>query len=287
MSESKALAVGAMSSTPDPSKELDDALREARATVARAATTRTEQGRVLAVLEELDRAIAASANDHARNYFLSVVCHDLKDPLAAVLMGAAFLLKTMPVDPANPRARRMVEAIARSGERMNGLMRNLVDFMRLEGGRIEVDAAPCEVAALLDAAAAKLRPAAEAKEVAIVTAVSPGLKALCDAERFGQIVYQLGVNAIRYAPRNSDVTVRGDSEGGAARITIRDRGPGIGGERLANIFDPYWHARQSPRDGTGLGLAIAKGLVEAQGGRLEVQTAPGAGSTFGFTLPAA
>ena len=268
-------------------KALEDALREARATIAEAASTSSEKSRVLGVLEELDRAIGASGSEPSRNYFLSVVCHDLKDPLAAVLMGAAFLLKAMPNDPENPRPQRMVQAIARSGERMNGLVRNLVEFLKIEAGRVEINVAPHEVEALLDAALGKLRPLAEAKEVRIVTEVSPGLIAVCDADRFGQIVHQLVANAIRYAPAKTDITLRGDSQGGASRIAISDHGPGIADDRLPHIFDAYWHARQSPRDGTGLGLAIVKGLVEAQGGHLDVRTAPGAGSTFCFSLPSA
>ncbi len=220
-------------------------------------------------------------------HFLAVVCHDLKDPLAAILMGAAFLLKTMRFDDANPRPRRMIEAIGRSGERMNSLVKNLVDFARLEDGGVVLETRKESARELLNVAMAKLGAGADAKGVRLVADVAPELDVVCDAERVGQILLQLGTNALRYAPPESQITLSARASGAYAVFATADQGPGLSPDRLANIFDPQWHARQSPRDGTGLGIAIAKGLTEAQRGKLSVETAPGEGTTFRFTLPLA
>ena len=277
-------------------KSTSEALLEARALLAHAsnALEPANDPRIGPVLREIDRAIATESGVRVRagatgtegsDRFLSAVCHDLKDPLAAVLMGAAFLLRTTPVDPATVRTRRMIEAIIRSGERMNALVRNLVDFTKLQRGRLDLAVTDHDVAALLESAVEKLEGAAIAKEVRIEWEAGAPLRVLCDAERFRHVVLLIAGNAIRYAPNGSVVTMRAAREDGFVRFSIIDGGPGMSPERVANLFDPYWHARQSPRDGTGLGIAIAKGFIEAQGGTVAVESAQGKGTTFSFTLP--
>ncbi len=218
---------------------------------------------------------------------LDVVCHDLKDPLAAIVMGSAFLLKTLPQDGANDvRVRRLALAMQRSADRMNRLVKNMLDYTRLERGRIELKRAEHELGALVDGAALRLSAAAAEKGVRIVCDVlEPGRRIWCDRERIEEAIVQLGTNAVRYTKAPNEVTLRARGDDATASVTVTDHGPGIKADRVAHLFDAEYHMRQLPRDGTGLGLAIAHGLAVAHGGALKLDHTGESGSALTITIP--
>lgn len=108
-----------------------------------------------------------------------------------------------------------------------------------------------------------------------------------DAERLRQVLSNLLGNAVKFTPAGRRISVAAQEEEAAVRISVADTGPGIPAEHLPQVFDRFWQARSTRRAGAGLGLAIARGIVEAHGGDMGVQSEPGAGSTFFFTLPTA
>jgi signal transduction histidine kinase len=276
---------------------------------------------VTRAIAEVDRAIAECApaaaggspkrgtgerlrdryRDAERNQFLSALCHDLRDPLAAILMGVGFLLRTLPAeaavdaDPAkgawtpdsSKRARKMLEAVQRSGERMNRMVRNVADFVRVEGGRLDLDPKAHAAAQIARDAIERMGQPGGGKSIRLELSLEEDERVTCDRERTLTALEQLLGNAVKYSPDASAVVVRVERSNDMIAFSIVDTGPGITGDRLTHIFDRYWHARQTPRDGTGLGLAIAHGIATAQGGTLAVKTAADVGSTFTLKLPRA
>jgi signal transduction histidine kinase len=277
--------------TPSGAKAVEDALQEAKKILSG-----VERDRVAGVIREIDRALSGFDESESPTgtrrrtgpsldaalpaELLDVACHDLKDPLAAIVMGSAFLAKSLPEDDGSARARRLVGAIQRSAERLNRIVQNLLDFAKLERGRIVPAKGEHELGALVEEAAQRLAESASERKVRVVSDVTePGRRIFCDAERIVQAIVQLGSNALRYSPEGDVVTLRARVDDGNVAVSVIDHGPGISGERRVHIFDRYYHMRRSPRDGTGLGIAIARGLVEAHGGSISLES-DDKGSTF-------
>jgi signal transduction histidine kinase len=253
----------------------------------------------LAFAEELARR-AAIAADNARLYHearqatrerddvLAIVSHDLRNPLHTIYMATAFLLDLVrqPIDPAQLEAQLGV--IKRAASRGNTLIQDLLDVSRIEAGRLTIDASPVSAPALLEDAVNEMTPLAREKSLAL-SHEWVGAPALVNADRgrIGQLFSNVIGNAIKFTPAGGRIVVRGEVRDGAAAFSISDTGPGILPEQLPHLFDRFWQAKQGSRAGAGLGLFIAKGIAEAHGGRLRVESAPGDGTTFTFTLPVA
>ncbi len=288
------------------------ALRDARSRIASAAdacATASERVAARRLAREIDQTLGRLEGTDADRDLISVVCHDLKDPLASIVMGAGFLKRT--VAPDEGPVRRVVDAIARSAARMNQVVGDFHDLAKIDSGMIEADRRPCDVGSALRAAAAPFEDLASAQEVRfeLDVPVAP-LVAICDRGRLLQIVSKLVGNAVRFTPPGGRVALSasyasaevGPSADGEAanggtleardpqrivRFSVADTGRGIAADRLATIFDHAANARRTPRDGPGLGLAIVRGLVELQGGAVRVESRIDQGSIFSFTLPAA
>jgi signal transduction histidine kinase len=142
---------------------------------------------------------------------------------------------------------------------------------------------------LLRELADEFAPLARARHLTLaVTWASEGdAIVLADRERVGQVLSNLVGNALKFTPKGGQVEIRGGCDGPLARFTVRDTGVGIPAAHLPFLFDRFWQAHQHRRAGAGLGLYIAKGIVEAHGGAITVESAPEAGTTFAFTVPAA
>jgi signal transduction histidine kinase len=226
--------------------------------------------------DEAQRAI------RARDEVLAVVSHDLKNPLEAVLLSASLLLRS----PESPRVRRYAEALQRSAARMDRLIRELLDLSRMDAGRFQVDPRPERLEEVVEEALMVLAPLAAEKEIRLSAEGGPlGAEVPCDRERVAQVLSNLVGNALSFAPRGAAVAVRLALREGEAEVAVVDEGPGIAPDDLPHVFDRYWKSRS--RRGTGLGLAIARGIVDAHGGRIWVESRIGEGSTFTFTLPLA
>ncbi|HEX8616257.1 MAG TPA: GAF domain-containing sensor histidine kinase, partial [Thermoanaerobaculia bacterium] len=220
----------------------------------------------------------------AREDLLAIVSHDLRNPLSAVSLGASLLQTSETISDDD---REQIETIVVSARRMNRLIADLLDTTRLEGGkRLPVEMERVEVVEMLHEAEELFRAQAGAAQVALVFDVEENLPAVhADRHRVMQVLSNLIGNAMKFTPPDGRIDVRATRDDGNALFTIADTGPGIPKEHLNDIFSPYWQAKRTERMGAGLGLPIAKGIVEAHGGRIWVESSPGEGTQFYFTLP--
>ena len=221
----------------------------------------------------------------ARDEVLAVVSHDLRNPLNVISLGATYLLKHLPQDEGAASWRKQGELIRRSADRAVRLIQDLLDVAKVESGRLSLEREALAVGGLLDEAIELHRPLAEAHGLKLEREEEPGLPAVwADRVRVLQVFSNLIGNALRFTPEGGRVTVRARREGTRVRFDVSDTGKGIAPEHLPHLFDRYWQVKRT-REGAGLGLPIAKGLVEAHGGTIQVESMPGRGSTFSFTLP--
>jgi PAS domain S-box-containing protein len=248
----------------------------------------------LALAEELARR-AALALDNARLYgeataairarddVLAVVSHDLGNPLSAVRVNSAVLLRRHSEDDPD---RIPLANIRGSVEQMERLIGDLLDVKRIEAGMLSLEREPLVVSALLADIAEAAQTWIDGRVLRLEADGSvDGLRVFADPQRVFQVFSNLVGNAARYSPQGSDVALRVAREGNTAVFSVSDAGPGIPAEHLPHIFDRFWQARRTGRHGIGLGLAIVKGIVEAHGGRAWAESELGTGSTFYFTLP--
>ncbi len=229
----------------------------------------------------------------SREDLLAIVSHDLRNPLGVVMASSALLLKSPLVDPPGKegRSRRQVEAIQRAGTRMNRLIRDLLDFAAIQAGRLTVSSHPRGVGELMREVFDALAPQAEAKSLKLIDGSPEStLRVACDHDRVIQMFDNVVGNAVKFSNEGGTVTVTAEPDGGMVQFSVMDEGPGITPEELPYVFDRAYQAKRRNRDGIGIGLSIARGIVEAHGGRMWVESpaAPtGVGTRFFFTLPAA
>lgn len=261
------------------------ALRGALALLAAAPAEPGETAVARKIVREIEQGLARfEGKEAAEADLISIVCHDLKDPLASIVMGAGFLRKTVSTD--DSAARRVVDAIARSTDRMSQVIGDFHDLAKLEAGRIALDLRPWDVIAVLQGPFPTFEAKARERGVRLeLEAPRAPLVALSDRARLVQVVSKLVGNAIKFTSAEGRVAVRIEERSGAVRIAVSDSGRGIPADRLTSIFDHTANARRSPRDGPGLGLAIAQGLLLLQGSKIEVESRVEKGSVFSFALP--
>ncbi|HYW14426.1 MAG TPA: ATP-binding protein [Longimicrobium sp.] len=223
----------------------------------------------------------------ARDEMLAVVAHDLRNPVSTIVLGADLLLETTPDDATRAFERRHLETIKRAGMRMNRLIQDLLEVSRVVGGRLSLAPQEEEARLLMTEASAMLRPLAQARGLAFHVRAPEGLPRLrMDAPRVMQVISNLVGNAVKFTPEGGSVTLGAAWDGRELHVSVADTGAGISTEQLPHVFGRFWQADDADQRGLGLGLAIARGIVEAHGGRIWVQSEPGEGSTFHFTLPA-
>jgi PAS domain S-box-containing protein len=228
----------------------------------------------------------ATAAVRARDDVLAIVSHDLRNPVNAILISATMLHEFAPPEALGPRDMKQVEVIRRSAEQMSALLQDLVEVALLEGGAPTMNRARCEVATLLAAVTDMFGPLARDKGLELHCPPAEGLPPVdADYGRVLQVLSNLLGNAIKFTPPGGSIRVAADAAPGAVRFAVYDSGVGIEPEHLPHVFDRFWQARSTRRAGAGLGLAIARSIVTAHGGRIWVESTPGGGSTFAFTLP--
>ena len=256
---------------------------------------RVYQDSDLEVAIELGRR-AGIAVDNARLYreaqqavklredVLAVVSHDLRNPLGAIDLSATMLLQKQH----DARARKQLDIIRRSASRMEHLITDLLDMASIQAGRLVLDKTPNDAGTLVAEVVDMHASLAAEKQLALTARTSlDGVMILCDRERIAQVFGNLLSNAIKFCRPGDRIELAGSSDGGRATFVVHDTGPGIAPDALTHIFEPYWSAKEHAKQGTGLGLYICKGIVEAHGGTIAVDSAPGAGATFTITLPRA
>ena len=223
----------------------------------------------------------------AREEVLAIVSHDLRNPLNAVMLGGS-LLQTS--ENLSEDDREQLETIKVSAKRMRDLIADLLDVTRLEGGKqLPIEPAPVSVADLFHEAYELFRAQAAASSITLQYHVPDDLPDVnADRHRVMQVLQNLIGNSIKFTPPGGLVSFRADAQGERdVLFTVADTGPGIPPEHQADIFSPYWQAKRTERLGAGLGLPIARGIVEAHGGRIWVESETGVGTRFYFTLQSA
>jgi len=244
---------------------------------------------------------AASAIDHAllyraanraasaRDELMEVVAHDLKNPLNTIKLSLHRLLDdAIPDDLAHRMERESLGRIVRAAERMHRLIRDILDLSQVTGGRLLIQPAPADAVELVQEAVDAHLPLAAAKDIRLAaSAATPLPKVLADRDRIAQVFSNLIDNALKFTPAGGRVTVRGSLAHDAVRFLVEDTGPGIPADHHPHVFDRFWQARNTARMGTGLGLSIARAIVEGHRGTIGLESAPGEGSSFHFSLPCA
>jgi PAS domain S-box-containing protein len=225
----------------------------------------------------------------ARDDTVSVVAHDLRNPVSAVKMLSAALLRRARNEALSDESQEQLTLIRQAALQMDRLIQDLLDVTRVETGRLVIEPEAIEVPDLLAWALETLRPLVESAGIELVEQSSPGVKVNADRQRIGQVLSNLIGNAIKSTPEGGRITVSADDSGDHVQVVVQDTGAGIAADQLAHIFDRFWQSERSSirTRGAGLGLPIAKGIVEAHGGRLWAESEPGKGSRFYFTLPRA
>ena len=234
----------------------------------------------LAVTEQQVRALEES--DRARRDFLANVSHDLRTPISTILTGSTAVLEDHTI---NAQARSTLESVAAEARRLNSVVADMLDMARIEGNALDLQLEPVDLSLALDSAADRLHRVSPERAVTL-PAIEPGALVLADWGRLGQVFDNLLSNADRAAPAGTAITVEfsTDRERGLGVVHVRDQGPGIPQELGERVFERF--VRGEGGGGTGLGLAIVKGLVEAQAGRVWIDS-PGQGATIAVSLPLA
>jgi len=225
---------------------------------------------------------AARKSLAARDEIMGIVAHDLRNPLGAIRMRAALVR----MDAGSEKTRQQAASIENTTMRMEYLIRTMLDVATMEAGRFSVIAGPCDVENLLREAMEMFEAIAASKQVRFEQRIeAPGLAIHADQERVLQVLSNLLGNALKFTPQGGQVTLAVDRQGEEARFAVLDTGPGISREHLTCVFDRFWKGDTPGKKGTGLGLFIAKGIIDAHGGRIWVESEPGHGARFYFTLP--
>ena len=232
----------------------------------------------------------------ARDDIAGIVSHDLRNPVQAIRMLAGAILASADGEPGSPgldpAVAEQVAVIRHAAEQMDGLIQDLLDAARIEAGQLHVAPRPTDAARLVARALDPLEPLAAAKGQLLDFAADADLPlVVADAPRIEQVLSNVVGNSIKFTPTGGRiaVSVRADGESGDSIVvvTVRDEGPGIPPDQLPHVFDRYWQSARTGRHGVGLGLPIAKGIVEAHGGRIWVESGAGGGTAVAFTLRSA
>jgi signal transduction histidine kinase len=221
----------------------------------------------------------------ARERILAIVSHDLRNPLGTIRMTAQALIEAPSI--AEERRRQQLTRIQGATDRMERLIEDLLDMARIDAGKgLSLRPEVHEVAPLVEEVGEVAAPRAAAKGIALRWAVAADLRPLwCDRQRIFQVLGNLISNALKFTPEGGEVELRAEPAGGGVVFVVADTGTGMDEKDVGRIFDPYWQASRTASLGTGLGLPIVKGIVQAHGGRIRVESRPGRGTTISFTLP--
>jgi len=225
--------------------------------------------------------------DDLKSDFVSMASHELRSPMASMKMGVSTVLREM-VGPLNDDQKLMLEIAERNIDRLTKLTSELLDLTKIEAGQLDISLDDCDVSGIVREVVEADEALAQHQDVAL-EALSPGgpVVARCDRDRVYRVVQNLVGNALKFT-EDGKITITLDKDGERVRVRVRDTGPGIPVESLPTIFDKWSQAHSetvSEKRGTGLGLAICKGIVEAHGGAISVESDPGEGTEFTFTLP--
>jgi signal transduction histidine kinase len=222
---------------------------------------------------------------------LAVVAHDLRQPMSAALMAAEFVDELLDDCSSVELVRKQIALVQRCTRETLRLAEDLLVMGQAEAGALRLRMAPVHVRTLLDDACLLVAPHARLKRIELRVVAPDALpRPSADRDRLLQVLTNLCGNAVKFTPAGGAIQLTATAHGADIRIAVTDNGAGIAEGDLTRVFDAYWQGeggRSGGRagGGAGLGLTIAKWLVEAHGGRITAEPAPGGGSTMAFTIP--
>ena len=219
-----------------------------------------------------------------RDEVLAIVSHDMRNPLHTILLGTGAALEILPAD--SP-VRKTLDSVRRAALRGERLIRDLLDVTRLESNRMQLERESVAVCDILTEAAESVAAAAREQGVTLTVAPDADGTVIVDRHRALQAIDNLLSNAIKFTGRGGHVNIGARRVEGEEQFWVADDGPGIPREQQQFMFRRFWQSRRADRRGIGLGLTIAKGIVDAHGGRIWLESDAGKGTTFWFTLPLA
>ncbi len=223
--------------------------------------------------------------DLAKTNLIATISHELKTPLSSINLSLK-LLEDSRVGSLNNEQKELVESVKMHSGRILKLVNEVLDFTQAETGHIKLNIDSHSISDVIELGTFAILMLLHEKEIELEVLLENELpKIKCDVEKTVWVIVNLLNNAVRYSSPKGKVTINAKSENQFVTISIQDKGPGISTEEQERIFQKYVTSKSQSIKGTGLGLAIAKEFVEVQGGIIGVESAPGKGSTFYFTLP--
>ena len=226
--------------------------------------------------------------DQIKSRFFANISHELRTPLTLLLAPLETLMQKFNRS-FDPDTREVLSTMHSNGMRLLKLINDLLDLVRLESGRLEVKHEPLEVTEFVKGLASAARQVADDKRLRLETAVDPQLgTVVADRDKLEKIVLNLVFNALKFTPAGGRVELRAEKQGEHFVIRVADTGMGISAKNLPFVFDRFWQADGSSKrkyQGVGIGLALVKELAEIQGGKVDVQSTEGKGTTFTVQLP--
>ncbi|MFL5353496.1 ATP-binding protein [Archangium sp.] len=242
-----------------------------------------------AELRDMAHTFNEMANSLARQReeqltFLAGVAHDLRNPLSALKMSAALVTSGRPVP--EERMQKTMALVRRQVARLDRMVGDLLDATRIEAGRFELSLEERDARELATSVVELYQAGSSSHDLRLLLPEEPVILS-CDAMRVEQVLHNLVSNALKYSPTGSLVEVSVAPEGDEAVLAVKDQGIGISAEELRHLFAPFRRTGKARETapGVGLGLSVARRIVEAHGGRIEVDSRPGVGSTFRVCLP--
>lgn len=220
----------------------------------------------------------------ARDRMLAVVSHDLRSPVQVIRCAVELLCDQV----RDATSVSCLDKITRATVHMARMLDDLLDIARIEAGTLSTAQTPCDAREIVQEACEARRSAAMERNVTLICEMPADLPPIyADHDRILQVLSNLVGNAIKFTPAQGQIRLSAAVEKDEVRFAVTDTGPGIPVEEVPRLFERFYKGSTAVREGAGLGLAIAKSIVEAHGGRLWVESATGAGSTFFFTVPVA
>ncbi len=282
-------AISVQSYTPHAYSEADI---EVLLGVASQAAVALENARLYEQLESSSQELSAALEelreiDRMKDLFLSSASHELKTPLTLVKGQIQLLARDLARNAGVERMSKSITLTLRNVERMTRLIESMLDISRLESGRMQLHKEPVDlaevcrtVATSFETASGEIRILSDAPEPVVVSG---------DRDRLEQVLLNLVSNAISHSLQGGDIELRARAQDGKACVSVTDQGPGIPPQDLDRVFERFYQSSGSQSrtrlGGLGLGLYISRGIIEAHGGRIWVESSPGAGATFNFELP--
>jgi signal transduction histidine kinase len=238
-----------------------------------------------------ERDARAQAEDavRTRERVVSIVSHDLRNPLTAILGGADFLLEIIPDDEHRAAVREQLQRMRHAATTMNRLIVDLLDIARLESGPLPMHFKELNLVQVIDSAFDLFESSAHQHEIRLERPAAAEVPTVWgDPDRLVQMLSNLLGNALKFTPKGGSVGVRvaRDAKQGV-ELTVHDTGPGIPPERLQHLFDRFWHVTNGHSNGLGLGLSIVRAIAEAHGSTIHIESTTEAGTTVRIVLPLA